>query len=741
MRGESRVSAAMGRTSLVVVLVLSVLAAFVAVADASPVLNDRFVQRGDSVLGENPVANFLGSSVALSGDGNTFVASGDPAERVYRWNGSAWAQLGSDIVSPSSNASGANVAISANGNRILIAESNASDDTQPGRSRIYQWNGNSWNQLGSDIFGEEPDDWFGAGGVAMSGDGETVAVAAPRNGADSGSVRIFTRNGNVWNQLGSDIDGEAAGDAYDGSLFTRNNHSVDLSVDGTTVAIGAGLNDAAGVDAGHARIFRWNGNTWNQLGSDIDGDAADDRFGFAVALSADGQTLAVSAPFTKITGQFGPIIQGETRVFTFNGSQWNQLGNTVEPGGVERFFGEGVDLSDDGTRLLVVSDRVTGDVTLYDRVGTNWTLYEQIVSTTSQGNAVGGAALSASGATVVMSMPIAELPPGIPDPLGAVQVFDESCNGLRITVDIGAGDVPTPGDDVILGTQGADLIVASGGDDTICGLGGNDTINAGAGDDWVDAGAGADTVFGVDGNDEIMGDAGADEIIGGNGRDTIDGGGGDDAINGGPGNDTIFGRAGNDTIFGQGGNDTIQGNFGNDAINGADGADTILGGQGNDVLNGGLGNDLVEGNAGNDVIFGLGGSDDLHGGNDDDFVLGQFGADTVEGGAGDDLLFGNENNDVLRDSSGVNTINGGGGDDDITGGSGADRIFGDGDLAQAGDDILRGGGGQDLLLGFAGDDTIIATDGVKDTVNGGPGTDSCTVDSGAVSDDVFNCEP
>ena len=67
------------------------------------------------------------------------------------------------------------------------------------------------------------------------------------NGSDSGHVRIYNYNENVWSQLGSDIDGEAAND-YSGS-------SVSLSSDGTTLAIGAYGNDGNGTDSGHVRIY------------------------------------------------------------------------------------------------------------------------------------------------------------------------------------------------------------------------------------------------------------------------------------------------------------------------------------------------------------------------------------------------------------------------------------------------------------------------------------------------------
>ena len=50
-----------------------------------------------------------------------------------------------------------------------------------------------------------------------------------------------------WNQLGSDIDGEAAND--------NSGDSVSLSNDGTIVAIGAPFNDGTGAEAGHVRVY------------------------------------------------------------------------------------------------------------------------------------------------------------------------------------------------------------------------------------------------------------------------------------------------------------------------------------------------------------------------------------------------------------------------------------------------------------------------------------------------------
>jgi streptogramin lyase len=123
----------------------------------------------------------------------------------------------------------------------------------------------------------------------------------------------------------------------------------------------------------------------------------------------------------------------------------------------------------------------------------------------------------------------------------------EECVGVPVTVDIGNGDHPTPGDDVIVGTDGDDVIDGRGGDDRICGRGGNDTLNGGGGKDAVYGGVGADTVRSGPGGGALSGGLGADELFGGREADTITAGAGDDAVVAGAGNDTVYGSAGRDS--------------------------------------------------------------------------------------------------------------------------------------------------------------------------------------------------
>ncbi|MEL0041245.1 MAG: hypothetical protein VW685_07995, partial [Ilumatobacter sp.] len=140
----------------------------------------------------------------------------------------------------------------------------------------------SIDQLGADIDGEAADDYSGWS-VSLSSDGTILAIGGhlnDGNGSNAGHVRVYEWNGSAWTQKGGDIDGEAADD-YSGV-------SVSLSSDGTILAVGATLNDGNGADSGHVRVYEWNGSAWTQKGGDIDGEAAGDQFGRWVSLSSDG---------------------------------------------------------------------------------------------------------------------------------------------------------------------------------------------------------------------------------------------------------------------------------------------------------------------------------------------------------------------------------------------------------------------------------------------------------------------
>jgi len=255
-----------------------------------------------------------GSRVAIGAPNNDGTGSNAGHVRIFDWDGTAWTQVGADIDGEAAaDYSGSSVSLSADGSRVAIgAPFNNGAAAYAGHVRIYDWNGTAWTQVGADIDGEAAFDQSGFS-VSLSADGRRVAIGADNNdgaagaAADAGHVRIYDWNGTAWTQVGADIDGEAADD-FSGS-------SVSLSADGRRVAIGADNNDGAAgaaADAGHVRIYDWNGTAWDRVGADIDGEAAADLSGSSVSLSADGSRVAIGAPFNNGAAADA----GHTRIFS-----------------------------------------------------------------------------------------------------------------------------------------------------------------------------------------------------------------------------------------------------------------------------------------------------------------------------------------------------------------------------------------------------------------------------------------
>ena len=217
-----------------------------------------WVQRGSDIDGE-AANDHSGHWVSTSNDGNTVAISAEGNDgngtdsghvRVFDWDGSAWVQRGEDIDGEAAGDKSMYLSMSNDGNTVAIgAEDNDGNGTDSGHVRVFDWNGSAWVQRGEDIDGEAAGDNFSV--VSMNNDGNTVAVGAwenDGNGQGSGHARVFDWNGSAWAQRGSDIDGEAAGDWASG---------VAISSDGNTLALGAQRNDGNGLDSGHVRIFDW----------------------------------------------------------------------------------------------------------------------------------------------------------------------------------------------------------------------------------------------------------------------------------------------------------------------------------------------------------------------------------------------------------------------------------------------------------------------------------------------------
>lgn len=293
---------------------------------------------------------------------------------------------------------GTSVALSSNGTVLAIgAVENYGDGTGAGHVEVYELSpsGDVWSQMGENINGRAGGDQFGRS-VALSSDGMVLAVGAPYSDgggqSDAGSVRVFAFENNEWSQVGDDIYGEAAGG--------ESGWSVSLSDDGQIVAIGAPRNDD---DTGQVRVYRNLNGAWEKLGENIDGKAYQyGQAGWSVSLSNDGMAVAIGAnqneePFDHT---------GQVRVFRFINDDWDQLGQDLN--GENRLDQMGSSVSLSGNGLIVAMGAIgysdnAGHVQVYQYNGTSWSQLGQDIVGEAAGDQSGvSVSLSKDGRTVAI---------------------------------------------------------------------------------------------------------------------------------------------------------------------------------------------------------------------------------------------------------------------------------------------------------------------------------------------------
>src|SRR5690606_3657277 len=124
----------------------------------------------------------------------------------------------------------------------------------------------NWTQIGQDIIG--PTNSKIGYRVVLSNDGSVLAVSNYSN-----LVQVYKNVNNNWVQIGQDIQ--------------EYGHSISLSGDGSTIAIGDGII----TNYSPVTIYQNISGTWTEIGQIGGGTPG---FGFSVALSENGDTLALS---------------------------------------------------------------------------------------------------------------------------------------------------------------------------------------------------------------------------------------------------------------------------------------------------------------------------------------------------------------------------------------------------------------------------------------------------------------
>lgn len=257
---------------------------------------------------------------------------------------------------------GGHIAMSDNGSIIAVAASGETGfDHYKGRIRVYNNLNGNWTQIGNPIVGNDFD-YFGTG-ISLSSDGNILAVGTgkfnPTDGAFNqfGYVKIFQNLNNNWVQIGNTIT-----DEDDNTYFGSN---ISLSANGNTIVISAPYYSGSASRIGKVAVFQNINNNWVQIGDTIYGSNQGDGFGMNVSLSSDGTILAVGAP-----GNIGSGVNPSyVKVFLNSNNNWTQIGNNID-------FGNTLDLSGDGNTIAVSTTNYSGGygkARIYGNVGGNWT--------------------------------------------------------------------------------------------------------------------------------------------------------------------------------------------------------------------------------------------------------------------------------------------------------------------------------------------------------------------------------
>ena len=241
------------------------------------------------------------------------------------------------------------------------------------------------------------EDYFGVS-VALSGDTALVGAYGDDVGANSnqGSAYVFTRSGTTWTQQGQLTASDGAAD----DLF---GYSVALS--GDTALVGAWRDDVgANYDQGSAYVFTRSGTTWTPQGklTASDGEAGD-IFGNSVALSGD--TALVGAEYDHVGANSD---QGSVYVFTRSGTTWTQQGKlTASDGAAGDYFGISVALSGDTALVGAYLDNVganmwQGSAYVFTRSGTTWTQQGKLTASDGAAEDRFGISVALSGDTALV---------------------------------------------------------------------------------------------------------------------------------------------------------------------------------------------------------------------------------------------------------------------------------------------------------------------------------------------------
>ncbi|WP_298882630.1 T9SS type A sorting domain-containing protein [uncultured Polaribacter sp.] len=269
--------------------------------------------------------------MSLSGDGTSIAIASKTGTKIYELNANSWLQIGQEIA-VRDELFDEKIDLSADGKTLIIGDSYYSDPNSidqlsyEGQVKVYQYNSNTWGQLGNTIKGTEYLGYFGRK-VSIAENGKTIAIGtAQTNNADYVAVLELTADN--WMSKGANI-------TQDGSSKII---SMQLSGNGNAIVIGEAFN---------TRVLKFN-TDWDQVNLAFESDDNTDEFGYAVAISGNGEVYAVGAPSIATSGKNGYV-----SIFNHNKNNINLFGEEFYGNAQYDYLGNSVSVSENGNIIAV----------------------------------------------------------------------------------------------------------------------------------------------------------------------------------------------------------------------------------------------------------------------------------------------------------------------------------------------------------------------------------------------------
>ncbi len=232
-------------------------------------------------------SSVLATAIAPNGDviigGNFTSVSGVPANKIARWNGTAWSALGDGLT----NGYVDSLTVFPNGDVVAGGTFTTAGGNQA--SKIARWNGATWSALGAGFNNTVQ-------ALQVMPNGDLIAGGLFTTSGITTVNRIARWSGGVWSSLLSGMNGNVS--------------DLELLPNGDLIACGSFTVASGALGANH--VARWDGTQWSELGTGMNGGVS------VLAVLANGDIIAAGT-FTSAGGI------AASNIARWNGAAWSAL--------------------------------------------------------------------------------------------------------------------------------------------------------------------------------------------------------------------------------------------------------------------------------------------------------------------------------------------------------------------------------------------------------------------------------